>query len=301
MGNYEFSLVTRLLQSLAFVLSLSATAIAEPFTLGECDGIRGIGIVGYSKSNGPDIETLNEISEICWTEETATLRSSHLTSRDLELTQNQGGISHYQRLNGGSTSPLNEQLQVGSWENRPGATSRYIRWTTEGSRTRDELNGYDYVTIEGFLLGPDEFAKQPSAATYDVEMQITGVGGSMLSMVFNMFLPMTGVVTLDGEELTIVVTGHIPGMMVGSATTDGTLKFGFAHPTGSMSLALENELLAGAPPQMWKSMDLKLEDVGAQFTGEEIAIVGSFVGEMEAFSGQKEPVTFSFLANGAPQ
>ena len=255
--------------------------------------------MGYSRSDGPNVETLNEISEICWAEDKAILRASHETSRDLELTQQQGGISHYQRLNGGHVSPMNEQLQVGDWESRPNALSRYIRWTTEGSRTRDELNGYDYVTIEGFLLGNEGFAEQPSAAIYDIEMQITGVGGSMLSMVFNMFLPMTGTVALEGDQLTIAVTDHMPGMMVQSVKTDGTLEFEFSHPTGSMKLSLENELLAGAPPQMWKRMDLDLEDVGVQFTGDEIAVVGSFSGEMEAFGGQSERVTFSFLANGA--
>lgn len=275
-----------------------SASFAEPFLLRDCDGVRGIGIVGYAKSEGPNVAVVNEISEICWTEENAVLRSSHETSRDLVLTQNQGGISHYQRLNGGSVSPLNEQLQVGAWESQPEGSSPYIRWTTEGSRTREELKGYDYVTIEGFLLGEDGFAEQPATATYDVEMQITGVGGSMSSMVFNMFLPMIGTVVIENDEVTISVTEHMPGMMVGALVTEGVLGFEFAHPTGQMSLSMENELLAGAPPQMWKRIDLLLEDIGVQFSGSELALVGSFVGQMETFGGEKETVTFAVVGNG---
>ncbi len=276
----------------------NAAAQAEPSILPDCDGVYGFGIVGYSKIDGPNVATTNELSEICWNDQTATFRTAHESSRDLELTAQQGGTAKYQRLNGGTVSPENEQLQVGTWESRPDGSLPYVRWTTENSRSREELKGNDYVTAEGFLVGTASFTPKPQSAIYDVEMQITGVGGSIMSMVFNMFLPMQGEVAITGDALSVSLVSFMPNMGPGDVKLNMDLTETDVGFDGDAHLTMKNELLAGAPPMMWKKIDLRLEELATFYSGDEMAFVGSFTGEMQSFAGESSRITYSLIGSG---
>lgn len=287
--------------SLAFGLTFlleTSPATAEPFMLPECDGTRGIGVVVYALNNGPNVSGVTELSEICWNETTATFTATE-QSRDLELVSRQGDALKYQRLDGGTVSPLNEQLDVGPWEALSDGTFDYLRWTTEGSRTKAELNGHDFVTTEGFLVGETGFAPRPDSAIYDVEMVLTGVGGSMMSMTYNLFLPVQGTVTLEGDAFRIALTGFMRGMMVGNMQFDINLAETDVGFDGTGTIVMENELLAGAPDQMWKRMDLAIEEIFPVYSGSEIAFVAALTGTMESFGGGREQVSFSFIGSGA--
>lgn len=286
----------------AGVLSLSPLAgQAEPFVLQGCDGVYGIGIVGYVKNNAGNISTINETSEICWNEGTATLSSAHLASRDLELVQRQGGMLQYQRLNGGTVSPLNERMEVGAWEAHLPLATPYVRWTTESSRSPAELNGFDFAHIEGFLLTPAGFTPEPDAATYQLEMQLTGVGAPMMSMAYNMFLPMQGALTLNGADAALTLTSYFPGMGPDNVVMNLQLARGEFGIEGTGQMTMENALLAGGAGPMWKTMALNLEEIATQFSGDEVAFVASFVGQIVTFDGQTQPVTFSLVGAGKQQ
>ena len=280
-------------------LPFTATHVsAEPFMLPECDGTRGIGVVVYALSNGPNVSGVTELSEICWNESTAAFTATE-QSRDLELVSRQGDALKYQRLDGGTVSPLNEQLDVGPWESLPGGTFAWLRWTTESSRTRAELNGHDFVTTEGFLVGDAGFAQRPASAVFDVEMVLTGVGGSMMSMTYNMFLPAQGSVTVEGDSFQIALTDFTKGMMVGDMRFDINLAETDVGFDGIGTIVMENELLAGAPDQMWKRMELTIDEIFPVYSGSEIAFVAALTGTMETFGGGNEPVSFSFIGSGA--
>lgn len=274
---------------------------ADPFALPECDGVYGLAVVNYLRIEGPEVTTTSELSEICWNEATATLTTSHEASQGLELTSRQGGTALYQRLEGGTVSPENEQLEVGPWEGRPDGSMPYLRWTTESSRSREELNGNDFLTAEGFLLTAEGSTPPPAAATYGLDMKLTGVGGSIMSMVYNMFLPMHGALHIDGDALSVVLTEFMPGMGPGNVTLDLQLTetdFGYE---GDAAMVMENALVAGAPDVMWKRIDLRLGEFYPQFSGTEVAFVASLVGEMESFGGGTAPVWFSLVGTGTQQ
>lgn len=272
-------------------------AMAEPFALGACDGVTGIGVLGYSKSANMTVSTVNELTEICWNEGAAQLTSREV-SRDLELTQKQGSTLHYQRLDGGTVSPLNEQLQVGIWEARPGGSIPYLRWTTEGSRTPAELNGFDFAVVEGFLAGEAGQTPRPEAAVYDVEMVLTGVGAPMMSMAYGMFLPMQGTVEVDGDAFSITLTSFMPGMGPGEMQLDIGLTETDVGFDGNGTITMENGLLAGAAPTMWKRLELRVDEIAPLYSGSEMAFVASMVGEMETFDGATAPVAFAFIGSG---
>ncbi len=279
---------------------LSAPVQAELLPIQTCNGTYGIGTAVYYKYDGMNVTSVTELTEVCWDEATATLTSQE-TSMDLEKISDQGGAARYQRLNGGTVDAINEQLEVGRWGGQPDGKMPYFRWTTEGSRSPEELGGYNSVSVEGFLIGPDGFADQPKQATYDIEMQLTGVSGPLTSMAFNLFLPMQGTITLDGEAFTLDLTGHEVGMGPSNVVFENDLDTRFGHPSGSGSLTMDNEMTAGAPPDFWKRIELNLEEMAMQFSGDEIAIVGNFVGEMENFAGTKMVVNFTLVGNGPRQ
>lgn len=283
--------------AVACVLAFAGAATAELLPVQNCDGVYGIGTTAYTKYDGLDISATTELTEVCWNEATAVLTSQE-TSIDLEKVSDQGGLARYQRLNGGSVDAINEQLEVGRWGGQPDGTMPYFRWTTEGSRSPEELNGNNSVSVEGFLVGPDGFAEQPQQATYDIEMQLTGVSGPLTSMAFGLFLPMQGRVTLDGENFELVVTGHEVGMGPSNLVFESELDTRFGNPSGSGTLTMDNEMTAGAPPDFWKRIELNLEEMATQFSGNEIALVANFVGEMENFAGAKKVVNFTLVGNG---
>lgn len=277
-----------------------SAVVAEPFLLSECDGMRGIGVVVYARTEGADVSGTTELSEICWNENTASFSSTE-QSRNLELVSRQGDAAKYQRLDGGTVSALNEQLEVGPWEALTGGTFSYLRWTTESSRTRDELNGNDFVTTEGFLVGDAGFTTRPDTATYDIEMSLTGVGGSLISMVYSLFLPVQGTVQVDHDNFTISLTDFTKGMLVGDMEFDIDLTETDVGFDGTGKIVMQNELVAGAPGEMWKRLELNLEEIYPIYSGTEIAFVATFVGEMEAFGGNRAPVNFSLIGSGTQQ
>ena len=280
------------------VLLETSPATAEPFMLPECDGARGIGVVVYSLNKGMNVAGVTELSEICWNETTATFTATE-QSRNLELVSRQGEALKYQRLDGGTVSPLNEQLEVGPWEALTGGTFDYLRWTTEGSRTKAELNGHDVVTAEEVLVGDAGFTSRPDSAVFDVEMELTGVGGSMMSMTYNLFLPVQGTVTLEGDAFRIALTDFMRGMMVGNMQFDINFAETDVGFDGTGTIVMENELLAGAPDQMWKRMELSVDEIFPVYSGSEIAFVAALTGEIETFGGGREQVSFSLIGSGA--
>ncbi|KPP93160.1 MAG: hypothetical protein HLUCCA08_11220 [Rhodobacteraceae bacterium HLUCCA08] len=286
-------------RGLACVVALLVTpaALAEPFVLDGCDGTPGIAVTTYSKTNGPDVSAVTETTEVCWIEATATLISQE-TSRGLQPVADQGGVVQYQRLDGGTVSPLNEQLALGAWENRPEAQSPYFRWTTESSRAPDTLNGFDSVTAEGFLVSGAGFTPPPDAAVYDMEMQLTGVGGSITAMVYNLFLPMNGTATVDDGRVDVTLDGYMEGMgpqnvalSLGLADTDR----GFES---AGALTMDNGLMAGAPGPFWSRLDLTLDEMFPMYSGAELSFVASFSGEAVSFDGARAPVAFTLVGNG---
>ena len=184
--------------TISTAICLATSAKAELLPLADCDGTSGIGVMAYSVTKGMMVEATTELTEVCWNPETATFTGQE-TSRDLQLTQNQGGLKMYQRLNGGAVSPLNEQFQVGPWEGHGGGTMPHFRWTTESSRSPDEINGADFVTTEGFLLTEAGYTPKPDAAEYPLDMVLTAQAGSLGGMVYNLFLPMQATLSLDGD------------------------------------------------------------------------------------------------------
>ena len=279
------------------ILATGLPAAAEPFTLPECDGVRGVGVVVYAKTERAIVSSTSELSEICWNEDAATFTASE-ASRDLELVSRQGTSLRYQRLDGGTVSALNEQLEIGPWEAHQDGTFSYLRWTTESSRTPEELNGYDFVTTEGFLVGDAGFTPRPESAVYKVQMVLTGVGGSLTSMVYNLFLPVQGDVTVEGDALRISMTDFQKGMLVGELTFDMDLTETDVGFDGTGKIVMENELLAGGPDVMWKHLELTLEEIFPVYSGADVAFVATLVGEMESFGGDRAPVRFSLVGSG---
>lgn len=246
------------------------------------------------------VESTTELSETCWDDETSSFQATE-QSQNLELVSRQSDTLKYQRLDGGTVSALNEQLETGPWEALSEGTFNYLRWTTESSRNRDQLNGYDFVTTEGFLVGDEGFTARPDSATYDVEMVLTGVSGPLQSMAYNLFLPVQGTVTLDGEAFDIALTDFTKGMFVGDVKFDIGLTETDVGFDGTGSVVMENEMLAGAPGEMWKHLDLRLEEILPVYSGDEIAFVATLVGDMETFGGSRSTVHFSFIGSGASQ
>ena len=68
---------------------------------------------------------------------------------------------------------------------------------------------------------------------------------------------------------------------------------------GGAMLAGDDAMLAGAPPQMWKHLNLRLEEIVPFYSGGEISLIANFAGEMESFAGEKAPVAYTLVANGA--
>lgn len=285
-----------------FFLALSTTLItttthAEPFMLPGCDGTYGLGVMTYSKTEGMAVSSVTELTEVCWNKSTATFTGQE-SSRDLELTQDQGGTKHYQRLNGGPVSPLNEQLRVGPWEGHGTGASPYFRWTTESSRPAAELGGYDFVTTEGFLLTEAGFTPRPQTATYPLEMVLTARGGTMSSMVYGIFLPMQATLTINGPDFTFDLTGYQQGMGPGNVMLDiAVTETDRGHEVDG-GITMENALMAGGGDMFWKTMELRLEEFAPQFSGDEISIVATFVGEAVTFGGESQTVTFSLVGTG---
>ncbi|MBY8974267.1 hypothetical protein KHP62_00510 [Rhodobacteraceae bacterium NNCM2] len=283
---------------LAALLSLGAApAGAEPHMVPDCSAAHGLGVVTYAKTKGMEVSAVTELSEVCWDEEAAQLTAVE-SSRDLELTQKQGSTNFYQRLNGGTVSAVNEQLEVGIWEGRPDGQIPYFRWTTESSRGPAELNGFDFVTISGFLTGPSGYTPKPAAARYDAEMVLTGVSGALTSMAYGLFLPMQGEVSVEGDAFSITLSGFQTGMGPGEVALDMALTETDVGFDGQGDLTMENAMIAGAPPQAWKTITVRLNEFATLYSGDEMAFVGSFGGEMVTFDGSTAPVDFTFIGSG---
>ncbi|MEO3416107.1 hypothetical protein AAFO92_15745 [Roseovarius sp. CAU 1744] len=278
-------------------ISLASFAQAEVLMVSDCDGLRGIGVMAYAVTKGMSVEASTELSEVCWNQDTATFTSQEI-SRDLELTQDRGDLKMYQRLNGGSVSPLNEQFQVGPWEGHGGGTMPHFRWTTESSRSSEEINGADFVTTEGFLLTEAGHTPKPAIAEYPLDMVLTAKAGSLSGMVYNIFLPMQATLNLDGDTFTFDLTTYQQGMGPGNVTLDMTLnesEFGY---DGGGVITMENALMAGGADMFWKTIELRLEEFAPQFSGNEIAVVANFVGEAVTFGGESQVVKFSLIGTG---
>lgn len=289
----------RRIPTLAIIATVghASFAQAELLVVSDCDGLRGIGVMTYAVTKGMSVEASTELSEVCWNPDTATFTSQE-TSRDLELTQDQGSLKMYQRLNGGTVSPLNEQFQVGPWEGHSGGTMPHFRWTTESSRNSDEINGADFVTTEGFLLTNAGYTPKPPVAEYPLDMVLTAKAGSLSGMVYNIFLPMQATLKLDGDAFTFDLTSYQQGMGPGNVVLDMTIKetdFGY---DGDGVITMDNALMAGGADMFWKKIELRLEEFAPQFSGNEIAVVANFTGEATTFGGESQVVKFSLIGTG---
>ena len=283
--------------TISTAICLATSAKAELLPLADCDGTSGIGVMAYSVTKGMMVEATTELTEVCWNPETATFTGQE-TSRDLELTQDQGGLKMYQRLNGGAVSPLNEQFQVGPWEGHGGGTMPHFRWTTESSRSPDEINGADFVTTEGFLLTEAGYTPKPDTAEYPLDMVLTAQAGSLGGMVYNLFLPMQATLSLDGDTFAFDLTSYQQGMGPGNVTLNMSLTetdFGY---DGEGIITMENALMAGGADMFWKTMELRLEEFAPQFSGNDFAFVANFVGDVITFGGESQVVRFSLLGTG---
>ena len=109
---------------------------------------------------------------------------------------------------------------------------------------------------------------------------------------------MSATFTVDGTAVTLDLKSFQPGMFVGDARLDMALTETDVGYEGEARLDLENELLAGGPPDIWKTLALRLEEMATVYSGDKMAIVASFAGEMESFGGKREPVTLTLVGSG---